>query len=50
MNANLKITRLSHISAPTNDFKKVKKFYYDILGMKVAQKFIDSKNKIYGKT
>ena len=48
MNENLKTKQLAHISLFTNDLKKVEKFYCNILGMKIAHKFINSKNEIYG--
>ncbi len=48
MNINLKIKQLSHISLSTNDFKKIEKFYCDILGMNIAHRFVNSKNEIYG--
>ena len=39
---------LSHISLSTNDLKKIESFYCDILGMKIAHKFINPKNETYG--
>ena len=45
---NLKIKRLSHVSLSTKDFKKVEKFYCDILGMQIVHKFVNPQNEIYG--
>ena len=48
MNNNIKIKRLSHLSLSTNDFEKIKKFYCNILGMKIVHKFVNPKDEIYG--
>jgi len=48
MSNNLKIKRLSHVSLSTKDFKKVEKFYCDILGMQIVHKFVNPQNEIYG--
>ena len=37
------IKKLSHVSLLTNNFDKVYKFYVEILGLKVAHKFINNK-------
>jgi len=42
------IKKLSHVSIFTNDFDKVYKFYIDILELKIAHKFINENNEIYG--
>ena len=43
------IKNLSHISLSTNSIVKVKKFYVDLLGLKIIHKFINPDTKeLYG--
>ena len=42
------IKKLSHVSILTNNFNKVYKFYVEVLGLKVAHKFINNRNELYG--
>ena len=42
------IKNLSHVSILTNNFNKVYKFYVEVLGLKVAHKFINNRNELYG--
>ena len=42
------IKKISHISLFTNDLNKVYSFYIDILKLKIAHKFLNDQNNLYG--
>lgn len=42
------IKNISHISLFTKNFKKVKKFYVKLLGMKIVHEFKNNQGKTYG--
>lgn len=45
---NVKIIRLAHVSIFSKDLNLVKKFYIDLLKLKIVFKFKNKKKKVYG--